>query len=257
MSGPVLVVLTDRLACAAADHDLVEVCALAVGAGADAVLVREKDLPNADRRALVRDVVAAVGGGRTLVAERAAPVREVWEAWREQGVAGLHLAAAPPARGQAGPGQLPGPGRGAGRPLPFGRSCHDAAELAAATAEGAAWVTVSPVAGTASKPGYGPALGSAGLARLVARVPPDGPAVLALGGVDAANAGTWPAAGAAGVAVMGAVMRAGDPAAVVSDLVDAVRRPARRARDHLSCGTEVAHQAVPGSTRLGGRMCVQ
>jgi len=46
--------------------------------------------------------------------------------------------------------------------------------------EGCDWMTVSPVWETASKPGYGPALGSAGLAALL----PGAPAIYALGGVD-------------------------------------------------------------------------
>jgi len=72
---------------------------------------------------------------------------------------------------------------------------------------GADYVTVSPVFLTVSKPGYGPALGTDGLARIVARVA--GP-VIALGGVTAANAASCRAAGAQGVAVMGEVMRAAD-----------------------------------------------
>jgi thiamine-phosphate pyrophosphorylase len=48
--------------------------------------------------------------------------------------------------------------------------------------------------------------------------------VLALGGVDAANAASAREAGAHGVAVMGCVMRAADPAAVVRRLLREVDR---------------------------------
>jgi len=103
---------------------------------------------------------------------------------------------------------------------PFGRSCHDLNELTAAAAEGARYVTYSPVAPSPSKPGYGPPLGVDGLRR-ACRAVPDLP-IYALGGVDPDNAAGFRAAGAHGVAVMGIVMRAADPAAVVADLLAAV-----------------------------------
>jgi thiamine monophosphate synthase len=107
-----------------------------------------------------------------------------------------------------------------------GRSCHSEAELSRLTTEH--YAMVSPVFPTPSKPGYGPPLGLAGLARLVDRSPVP---VLALGGITPGNAAGCRAAGAAGVAVMGAVMRADDPAAVVRDLLGAtlsVKTPAGR-----------------------------
>jgi thiamine-phosphate pyrophosphorylase len=94
------------------------------------------------------------------------------------------------------------------RPALVGRSCHDRAEVAQAAAEGCDWVFVSPVFPTSSKPGYGPALGPAGLAGLVPGAPP----VYALGGVRPEDVGACLAAGAAGIAVMGAVMA--DPGSV-------------------------------------------
>ncbi|MGH6976892.1 MAG: thiamine phosphate synthase, partial [Stellaceae bacterium] len=89
-------------------------------------------------------------------------------------------------------------------------------DIARAETEGADYVTLSPIFATASKPGYGPALGLDELADLAAKslIP-----VLALGGVDAAAVGSCLAAGAAGVAVMGAVMAVADPRAVTSALV--------------------------------------
>jgi thiamine-phosphate pyrophosphorylase len=82
------------------------------------------------------------------------------------------------------------------------------------------YVTVSPVFPTATKPGYGPALGAAGAAALAGTVP-----WLPLGGVDSPDrARECAAAGAAGVAVLGAVMRADDPAAVAASLVAAFGR---------------------------------
>ena len=97
-------------------------------------------------------------------------------------------------------------------------STHDRASVDRAGAEGCDWVTVSPVRLTASKPGYGPALGTAGLAALT-----DGPPAYALGGLTAADAGPCRDAGAVGLAVMGAVMRAERPDLVVGELLEALR----------------------------------
>jgi thiamine-phosphate pyrophosphorylase len=80
--------------------------------------------------------------------------------------------------------------------------------VARAAAEGCDWVFVSPVFPTPSKPGYGPALGPDGLARLVA----GGPPAYALGGVRPGDVAACRAAGAAGIAVMGGVMA--DPGSV-------------------------------------------
>jgi thiamine-phosphate pyrophosphorylase len=104
----------------------------------------------------------------------------------------------------------------------MGRSCHDAGELVQARAHAADWATLSPVFASASKPGYGPALGLAGLAA-GCRVAGPGLAVLALGGIGPGRARPCLDAGAAGVAVMGAVMGADDPATVVRALVDEMR----------------------------------
>jgi thiamine-phosphate pyrophosphorylase len=100
------------------------------------------------------------------------------------------------------------------------RSCHSIDELVAARGR-ADWATFSPVFATASKPGYGPALGVAALSDGHRRVP-DLP-IVALGGIDPTTARSCVAAGAAAVAVMGAVMRADDPAAVVARLRAEVR----------------------------------
>ena len=180
---PRLLVVTDRTQ---ATRPLQETVASAVAAGARAVLLRDKDLPAADRTALARDLGAVldpVGGVLVWSGAASAP-------------AGLpvHLSAADP---------FP-----ATRPPLVGRSCHAAGELAQAAAEGCDWVTLSPYAPTASKPGYGPALGPAGLAALVGGAPP----VLALGGVRPGDVADCLAAGASGIAVMGPAMR--DPAVV-------------------------------------------
>ena len=89
----------------------------------------------------------------------------------------------------------------------IGVSAHSLADVAAAAAAGADYVTLSPIFVTESKPGYGPALGIESLRTAAALAIP----VLALAGVTAATAWVCVAAGASGVAVMGEVMRSHDP----------------------------------------------
>ncbi len=183
MTVPRLFVVTDRTQAAG---PLPAVVAAAVAAGARAVLLRDKDLPLPERQAVARELRAVldpVGGLLVWGGAAGAPA----------GTA-VHLSAA-----DAFPAERP--------PL-VGRSCHSAAELARAAAEGCDWVFLSPVFPTSSKPGYGPVLGLDGLAALIPGAPP----VLALGGVRPEHVAGCLAAGAHGVAVMGAVMR--DPGTV-------------------------------------------
>jgi thiamine monophosphate synthase len=180
---PRLLVVTDRTQAAG---PLADVVAEAVDAGARAVLLRDRDLPEDARVVLAADLRAVldpVGGLLVTAGTGSAAVHPA-----------IHLAAAEP---------FPDP-----RPALVGRSCHSAAELARARAEGCDWALLSPVFPTASKPGYGPALGVEGFARLQ----PLGPPAHALGGVLPEHVTALLAAGAAGVAVMGPVMR--DPAVV-------------------------------------------
>lgn len=208
MTAPLVTVLTDRAQAAAAGRSLAAAVEAALAGGAGRVVLRERDLPAAERRRLAADlrVLTAAAGAALVVAGDMGLARAV-------GADGVHLAAAD---------RWPGPADLGG--LALGRSCHTIGELAAARAGGAAWATYSPVYATASKPGYGPALGPAGLAAGCRAVP--GLAVLALGGIAPGRAAACRAAGAAGVAVMGAVMGAAAPAAVVGDLVGELRAAA-------------------------------
>lgn len=216
---PRLVVLTDRRRSEAAGRTLLDTVTAAVGAGAPAVLLREKDLGRDERRALAADLAAVTRehGAHLLVASDTGLARTV-------GAAGVHLAAGDPAPLPAPPATAPRPGTSAGGLL-VGRSCHDAAEVAASVAASVDYVTVSPVAPSASKPGHGPALGADGVAALVADAG-DVP-VLALGGIGLPNAARFRAAGAHGVAVMGAVMGDPDPAAVVAGLLQLIEEDDR------------------------------
>lgn len=200
---PRLLVVTDRRLAAAAGHDLVDVVMAAVAAGARAVLLREKDLPEPERWEIAHQLADCLGmvGGQLLVATGPSVDEPSLALLSEVGACGLHLAASPE-------GGTPGLDR-----LILGQSCHSVAELRAAADRGLSYATLSPIWETPSKPGYGPALGPSGLAAAVDAVP-ELP-VFALGGVTAERAASCVAAGAAGVAVMGAVMGAADPGAEV------------------------------------------
>jgi thiamine-phosphate pyrophosphorylase len=89
------------------------------------------------------------------------------------------------------------------RPSLVGRSCHHAADVDRAQHEGCDYIFASPVFETASKPGYGPALGPAGLAALCR----PGLPTFALGGVLPGHVAQCLRSGAYGVAVMGPVLR--------------------------------------------------
>ncbi|GAB4103398.1 hypothetical protein GCM10028790_24170 [Micromonospora taraxaci] len=192
MTGPDgVVVLTDRLV---ARDRLDRVVAGAVAGGVRWVVLREKDLPRAERAALAADlraILADVGG--TLVVAGPDPL----------GGDAVHLPAA---------GPYPPPTH-----TVVGRSCHNQAELDRLTTEH--YATVSPVHPTKTKPGYGPPLGPDGLRRLIDISPVP---VLALGGVETPDqVTTCVKAGAAGVAVLGAIMRAQDPAETAATLTSA------------------------------------
>ncbi len=195
-----LLVLTDRTQCR---EPLPRTVSRAVEAGARTIVLREKDLPRADRAALaqsLRVVLAPVAALLIVAGPDPLPPSA------DDGPlpAAVHLAAGD---------VLPAP-----RPALVGRSCHDAAELARAAGERCDYVTLSPVFATASKPGYGPALGLAGLADLLGPAGPaaGAPPVYALAGIGPDQVAGCRAAGATGVAVMGAVMR--DPSLVLEYL---------------------------------------
>ncbi|MGH7110480.1 MAG: thiamine phosphate synthase [Stellaceae bacterium] len=202
LPDPPLLVISDRFQ---ARRPLAAIAEAAFLGGCRWFSLREKDLPAEERRALLAALVAL---GRRFGAVVTA--HEDLEAVTATGAGGVHLpAGASPAAARVRlPGRL------------IGASAHSAAEAAALLREGADYVTLSPVFVSASKPGYGPALGLDGLAAGVAAA---GGSVIALGGIDAENAASCLAAGARGIAVMGEVMRAAAPRLAVARLVCALR----------------------------------
>jgi len=198
-----LLVISDR---SQATRPLVEIAEAAFRAGCRWFSLREKDLPAPERLDLLRALVALGHRfGATITAH------EDIDAVVATGAGGVHL---------------PGGGdpASARRRLPVGLigvSAHSAEEAAAQLKAGADYVTLSPIFPTASKPGYGPAVGLDALAA-AARLS-TGP-VVALGGIGADNIAACFAAGARGIAVMGEIMRASHPEATVRRLLDAIEK---------------------------------
>jgi thiamine-phosphate pyrophosphorylase len=179
---PHLIVVADVQS---APGPLPEIVAEAASYGARGFLLRAREMPARDRAELASALRAVLPeGSRLIVAGGAGPA--------------VHLSAHEP---------FPSP-----RPSIVGRSCHHAADVDRASGEGCDYVFVSPVYETASKPGYGPALGPAGLAALCR----EGLPVFALGGVLPERVGLCLRAGAYGIAVMGPVLN--DPPIVAAYL---------------------------------------
>ena len=87
--------------------------------------------------------------------------------------------------------------------LQIGCSIHNFDQAKKRETEGADFITYSPIYLTASKPGYGPAVGVANLARLAKQIKLP---IFALGGITPARVAACMEAGAAGIAVMSGVM---------------------------------------------------
>lgn len=199
---PRLILLTDRVAAGTRSRTLTETVREAVTGGARAVLLREKGLPRPERRRLldtIQELLDSVGGIVGVASDVALAI--------QAGIGWVHLAQLDP---------LVDPDLH----LIVGRSCHDTTETGRAAGEACAYVTMSPVELTSSKPGYGPALGVEGLAAAVRAAP--SVRVFALGGVTPDNTADWLGAGAYGIAVMGSIMGARDPAAITASFLAAL-----------------------------------
>ncbi len=117
------------------------------------------------------------------------------------------------------PRQLPPEAR---KRLLIGRSTHSLEQARAACDEPVDYVAFGPVFGTRSKRSPYDACGLEALAEVVRLAAPR--PVVAIGGIDADNAGAVAAAGAAGMAVISAVAGADDPVAATRRLAGAIPR---------------------------------
>ncbi len=192
---PPLLVITDRRL---ARRPLLPLIEEVLAAGVRWVMVREKDLPEAELILLTQAIVERARRVGALV------VVNTWASVAAAcGADGVHL---PQGRSVAEARRVVGPDRW------VGVSAHSLEEARRAAEAGADYITLSPIFPPTSKPGYGPPLGLETL-RAVARalsIP-----VIALGGITPENARACREAGAAGIAILGPVMAAEDPGAVV------------------------------------------
>jgi thiamine-phosphate pyrophosphorylase len=180
----------------------------AISGGVTCVQVRDKQAPPADRARVVRQIAAA--------ADARVPVIVDDDVEAARAVAGVHLGAhdvAPVvARAALGPDAIIGWSIGELGQL------EDDEQLSACD-----YVAASPVWSTPTKPDAGPPLGLAGVRALSGRLQGRLPLV-AIGGIDAGNAGGVIAAGADGVAVVSAICMAEDPSVAARELRAAVDR---------------------------------
>jgi thiamine-phosphate pyrophosphorylase len=199
---PPLLLITDRHQ---ARLPLAQVVAQALAGGCRWVSLREKDLPPDDQIALAGTLasIARRHGARLSVHGEAALAKQC-------GADGVHLPSgsdAAASRAFLGPRKL------------IGVSIHTVSEAEALDPTAIDYAIAGPAFETASKPGYGPEIGRAGLAAIAAAAPVP---ILAIGGINAARAAEVLAAGPAGIAVMGSIMRATDPGGAMTALLATV-----------------------------------
>jgi thiamine-phosphate pyrophosphorylase len=196
--------ITDRRQAA---RPLPDVVGCAVEAGCRWVSVREKDLSEGELRDLVMGLkVFARSSGTTLGIHGTAVVA------RELDVSAVHLASGMDgneARIIMGPAAL------------IGISIHSAEEARLLDPAAIDYAVVGPAFATASKPGYGPAIGVGGVRAMQAEttVP-----LLAVGGITGGTAALLHQQGVRGAAVMGGIMRSDDPGRDMADLLQAFER---------------------------------
>jgi thiamine-phosphate pyrophosphorylase len=208
---PPVLLITDRKQ---ARGNIIDIAEAAFAAGCRWVSLREKDLPKTEQAALLRELLtrAKPFGARVIVHSDSLVVS------RETCSDGVHL----PAGGDPAAAR-----RVLGKEALIGLSVHSAGEARSVDAAFVDYVVAGPVFATASKPGYGPALGSEGLALIVeaSSVP-----VIAIGGITPETAPDCTTSGALGIAVMGSVMRANDPQNLIEQFLAALAAPQPRPR---------------------------
>ena len=200
-SLPPLYLIADRATCG--DRPMLDVLARALDAGVRLVQLREKTLERNVLEALAEQLLSLVARYDAMLLINTAADIAV-----KIGAQGVHL-----------PGStLPRAVRDRVEPsFLIGYSTHTHAELGCA--DGADFVTYSPIFTPGSKPGYdGVEAGLGGLANAVtySRVP-----VYALGGITPDRADRCRTTGCAGVAVMSGILAARDPTRAVCEFLKA------------------------------------
>jgi thiamine-phosphate pyrophosphorylase len=203
LPDPPLLLVTDRKQ---ARLTLSRVVERALAAGCRWVSLREKDL-----RDVEQVVLATVLKPLTDLVEARFTLHGKPALAKAAGIDGVHL----PSGGDASAARA-----AFGTAGLIGMSVHSVAEVSELDPRLVDYAVVGPAFETASKPGYGPALGAQGIAALAraAAVP-----IIAIGGIEAENVADVLDAGASGIAVMGGIMRAEAPENEVKRLLAAMR----------------------------------
>jgi thiamine-phosphate pyrophosphorylase len=209
LPDPPLLLVTDR---SQARLPLADVVRRALAGGCRWISMREKDLSDEDQRELAMSLlpIARRHGGRLTLHGEAVLANTC-------GADGVHLSAGSDpvaARKILGLDKL------------VGVSVHTVTEAEALDPAVIDYAIAGPAFETASKPGYGPAIGRKGLAEIAAATPVP---VLAIGGLNAMRAAEVLAVGPAGFAVMGSVMRSPDPGREVRGLLSVLAEARRQA----------------------------
>lgn len=199
-----LYVIADPRACG--NRPLVEVVEAAIGGGATTVQLRAKE-------ATTREMLALAGELRRLTRQGNVPliINDRMDVAVAADADGVHL----------GPDDMPVhlARRWLGSRRIIGFSAGTVEEARQAEADGADYLGVGSVFGTASKRDAGDPIGVEGLRAIVraVRIP-----VVAIGGITTANAALALGAGAAGIAVLSAVMA--DPPGATRSLRDIINQ---------------------------------
>ena len=180
--------ITDRHQCA--PTSLVDVVSELLDAGVKAIQLREKDLSDIALIKLAQLIAASCHNyeANLFINTHTCIARDV-------GAAGVHLPANAEPVGSVK--------AKTGDHFYIGCSVHSLDAAKKREVEGADFLTYSPIYPTASKPGYGPAVGTARLAEVVEGVKLP---LFALGGITPARVPECLTAGAFGMAVMSGVM---------------------------------------------------
>jgi thiamine-phosphate pyrophosphorylase len=199
LPSPPLLLVTDR---SQARRPLAEIIDAVCAAGCRWISLREKDLPSDEQIALFKDLapIARRHHARITIHGDIAIAKQA-------GADGVHLPqGGDTARARAELSE---------RAL-VGVSVHHADDVAKLDPLHVDYVIAGPAFLTASKPGYGPALGAAGISAIAgaSHLP-----MVAIGGIEPEHVAEVMTAGAAGIAVMGAVMRSASAGREIEGLI--------------------------------------
>ncbi|WP_110207722.1 thiamine phosphate synthase [Nocardioides daejeonensis] len=190
-----------RLFCLVSSDDDLSLLPRLAGVGIDGFQVRDKGATTRELIALTARIRSAVGSACLVVDDRI-------DVALAAGADGVHLGAE----------DLPmAAARRLGPDLLIGATCRGRGAVQVAREAGADYAGFGPIYASASKSGLPVPLGPGAIAEASDVLP-----LIAIGGIDAENAGGVRGAGAHGVAVIGAIWRQPDPVQAAKELVASV-----------------------------------